>query len=252
MSSARYIYAIVPHNARPPARLTGWSGKPLAAVTWCDLAAITSTVSSGEPRPTPDNVLRHATIVERLREDGPMLPVRFGTVLSDVEAVRAALAQRYPVLVADLERLGSNIELGLTVVWDPPDVTDADVTSSDLGGSGDGTRYLLARVAEYRREVVLRQSADTLVRDLEAVLAPHLLERRSSILPTPRLLLRAAYLIDPARLTAFREALGAVRANHPELRFLLSGPWPPYSFVSPASEDERLPFTERGQHAQPA
>lgn len=254
MTSARYVYAILPRDARPPSGLTGWDGAPLAPVAWGNLAALTSSVGAGGPRPTPANVLRHAAIVEGLREVGPTLPVRFGTVLGDVDAVRAALAQRYDVLVADLERLGSTIEFGLTVLWDPPDVTDVDVASASdrPEGSGDGARYLQARVAEQRRQAALRRRAEALVRELEAVLAPHLLEWRSSILPTPRLPLRAAYLVDPARIESFRDALATLRADHPELRVLLSGPWPPYSFVSPADETERLVPTGPGQRAEPA
>lgn len=252
MASALYVYTILPHDVHPPAGLLGWGDMPLATVTWCELAAMTSTVSPGEPRPTPDNVVRHAAIVERLREVGPTLPVRFGTVLRDADAVRDALAERYQVLVADLERLGSNIEFGLTVLWDPPDTTDEGVaTASDRPvGSSDGIRYLQARIAEHRREAALRRSAGTLVRELETALDPHVLERRSTILPTPRLLLRAAYLVDPVRIGSFRGALGTLRASHPELRVLLSGPWPPYSFVSPGRETDRLQQTRRGQNAE--
>lgn len=253
MSSARYVYAILPRDAHPPAGLTGWGGTPLTTVTWCDLAAMTSAVSPGEPQPTPDNVLRHAAIVERLREVGPILPVRFGTVLRDGDAVKEALAQRYHVLVADLERLGSKIELGLTVLWDPPDVTSEGVASASErhAGSGDGTRYLQARLAEQRREAVLRRNAGKVVRELETALDPHVLEQHSTILPTPRLLLRAAYLVDPARIGSFRDTLGTLRANHPELRFLLSGPWPPYSFVSQPSEADQVHPTRRGRRAEP-
>src|SRR5690606_18365359 len=104
MTSARYVYAILPRDARPPSGLTGWGGGPLPPVAWGNVAALTSSGGAGGPRRTPASVLRHAAIVEGLREVGPTLPVRFGTVLGDVDAVRAALAQRYDVLVADLER----------------------------------------------------------------------------------------------------------------------------------------------------
>jgi len=53
------------------------------------------------------------------------------------------------------------------------------------------------------------------------------------VLPTSHLALRAAYLLEPSRVGAFRGAFEEVRQARPYLRLLLSGPWPPYSFVTP-------------------
>ena len=52
-------------------------------------------------------------------------------------------------------------------------------------------------------------------------------------LSTARLALRGACLLDPSQVPAFREGFDAIRRIRPDLRFLLSGPWPPYSFVTP-------------------
>ena len=46
-----------------------------------------------------------------------------------------------------------------------------------------------------------------------------------------------------------------IRRAHPDLRFLLSGPWPPYSFVTPPEGGERSDISrglhEAGRHLPP-
>jgi hypothetical protein len=94
-------------------------------------------------------------------------------------------------------------------------------------------------LAEYRREAAVRARAKAIARDLDMRLGAHTLEHRCAIVPTPRLALRAAYLLDPTRIQAFREAFEESRRVFPDLRFLLSGPWPPYSFVTRPESGER-------------
>jgi hypothetical protein len=43
--------------------------------------------------------------------------------------------------------------------------------------------------------------------------------------------LRGAYLVDRERVDDFAREVGALQQDHPELRLLCTGPWPPYSFV---------------------
>jgi hypothetical protein len=74
------------------------------------------------------------------------------------------------------------------------------------------------------------------------VLGTHVLDRRCAIAPTDRLAVRAAFLIEPTRFDACRQAIAEVRERRPDLRILVSGPWAPYSFVSRDRADERSPL----------
>jgi hypothetical protein len=149
------------------------------------------------------------------------------------------------VLLSDLQRLGDKVEMGLTVLWDPPlEPASTPAASSDTEHAEPlpavqraGTRYLLGRLAEYQRENAQRARAATMAQNLDDVLAPHALDRRLSILPAPRLAVRAVYLLDPPGIEAFSEAFERLRTRYPAERYLLSGPWPPYSFVSALGPD---------------
>jgi Gas vesicle synthesis protein GvpL/GvpF len=46
-------------------------------------------------------------------------------------------------------------------------------------------------------------------------------------------LLRCSYLVEHAGVGVFRYAVAELQRSHPDLGFLLTGPWPPYSFSGP-------------------
>ena len=91
----------------------------------------------------------------------------------------------------------------------------------------------------------MRDAARALAQQLDEALGPLALERRAAILPTARLAVRTAYLLDPSRVGAFEGAFNKIRPARPTLRFLLSGPWPPYSFVTPTATGERSALGSR-------
>lgn len=261
MASGWYVYAITSLEATPPPCLLGLDDAPLVPVRWRALAAVASRVDGATIPPTLEHLLRHEEVVEALRERAPALPVRFGTVLADRPAVARALARRYAVLRGDLERLGDRLELGLAVLWEPPgpgaDESRGDhdgytAPASALDSMGPGARYLWAGVAAERRERDLRRQAELLARDVEGALRPHALESRCVVLPTPRLALRSAYLVEPAGAAPFLAAFEEVRRARASLRFLLSGPWPPYSFVTPDSTAARASQIQEGEQPWPA
>lgn len=243
MAERCYVYAIVPATAGLPEGLIGFGGQ-LQTIIWGDLGAVVSSVDASDrqdalaPPPSRENLLRHEAVVEAVCECSAALPVRFGTVLADSDAVSRALARHYEMLLADLARLGDKIELGVMALW--RDARWSEPAHHSAGSGARGTAYLAARLAEHRQAEAARKRAEALAAELDAGLRPHVIESRRRLCPSERLALRDAYLAERERRGALEEAFDEVRRRHPELRLLLSGPWPPYSFVTRA-EQERVP-----------
>lgn len=240
MTEGHYVYAILARETSVPPGLTGIRGTALQMVAHRELRAATSAVEAIALPATVDDALTHETVVEALRQAGPALPVRFGTILADTPAVVRALAERYETLVADLVRLADTVEYGLSVLWEQlePERTAHETAPSqsaeDPGdvSSNPGSRYLHARLAEHRRDTLRRANAEQTARDLDALLRPFALDSRWTIRPASRIAARAAYLLHQSAVEPFRQAFEEGRVLNPDLRFLLSGPWPPYSFVT--------------------
>jgi hypothetical protein len=232
--SAYHVYAIVRrHTPLPVVRAK--SRVTLAAIPWRDLAAVTERLGVDAPRVSMQAVVHHASIVEAVRKQGPALPVRFGTVFRDAPSVAAAIAQRYEPLTADLDRLGDKVEVSLTALWKAPAAQQAlepaAVDGSDVRLNA-GSRYLLERAAELRREDASRERAGFLARELDLALGDQALARRVLLIPTPRVAVRATYLLDAGHVGLFRTLFDGVSRHRGDVSLLLTGPWPPYSFVT--------------------
>jgi hypothetical protein len=67
----------------------------------------------------------------------------------------------------------------------------------------------------------LHDHVDALIRDEQVTMRP-----------SEKLVLAAAHLVERDRIPQYREKMTAARKNRPQLHFLFSGSWPPYSFAN--------------------
>jgi len=241
-----YLYAITDRPELPVPAEPGLEGTSLFSLAYQDIAAVVSPLATSTVSPTEDNLWRHEAIVEALMADRTVLPVRFGTVLADEAAVKAVLTTHCANFVADLEQVRGRVELGLRVLWEadhPPTPPSSPAFpevpqghSEELRGTqaNSGRAYLLARLEEERQRQAQQQRAEALADEIHTPLAHKAVESTRQVLITPRLLLTAAYLVEREQVAAFRREVEALSAAYPELRFLCTGPWPAYNFVTPA------------------
>lgn len=246
MTESLYVYAILASGMAPPAGLQGLHDRPVEFVQYEELSAATSLIARESPEITAEDALRHEAVVEVLQGQAPILPVRFGTVLPDCQALIRALAEGYAALRADLARLAGTVEYGVTVLWKSP---IAETTREEPAApasrpddisktNGPGRQYLQARLAEHQRDAAWRAQARDIAATMDSRLRPHSLESRWTIRPGSRIAARAAYLLQHETAEAFQEAFEACRSTLPDYRFLLSGPWPPYTFVTAPESSE--------------
>jgi gas vesicle protein GvpL/GvpF len=187
---------------------------PLKAVATKRLAAVCAPADSSEV--SPDSLWRHEEVVEALMKDRDLLPVRFGTRLSDELAAARAVGQRYDTLAVALAGVRGAVELSVRVV-------DGGENASTPGDAGSGAEYMRARA----RSAVDRERATRLVHEPLSILA------RASVQSSPRgsELLRAAYLVDRLAVDGFVALVARLERANSTLRLLCTGPWPPYSFA---------------------
>ncbi len=228
-----YLYAITDRPELPVPAEPGPEGTSVFTLTYRNIAAVVSPLTTAEILPTEDNLWQHEAVVEALMADRAVLPVRFGTLLADEGAVQAVLATHYADFVTNLERVRGRVELSLRVLWeeDTPPPQPSPVRGGG-GKRGNGRAYLMARLGEERQRRARRQRAEALVEEIHTPLARLAAESTRQVLVTPRQLLTAAYLLERDQTTAFQREVEALSADYPALRFLCTGPWPAYNFVT--------------------
>ncbi|OUS83111.1 GvpL/GvpF family gas vesicle protein [Rhodococcus sp. NCIMB 12038] len=86
-ASGIYVYGIVPADVQPEDDATGIHDAPIEIVTHGDIAALVSEIDPDQRLGTPADLQAHARILDGTSHVAPVLPLRFGAVVSDRDAV---------------------------------------------------------------------------------------------------------------------------------------------------------------------
>lgn len=207
------LYAITDHPTSP---LPGLGA--VRAVASGALTAVLGPVVTGEV--TADALWQHERIVEALMDGRDLLPVRYGTCVSDEAAAAQVVADNREAFAASLESVRGAVELAVRVF--PAGSVQAAPTPPPEAMTG--TDYLRARA----RAAVEEADATAIVHEPLACGA-----RAETIarVNRPGELLRAAYLVDRGAARAFSARVAEIQEDNPRLRITCTGPWPPYSFA---------------------
>jgi hypothetical protein len=190
---------------------------PLRSVARRELAAVCAPAPEGEV--TADALWRHERVVEALMEERDLLPIRYGTRVSDEAAAGEAIEANHDRLVKSLEFVRGAVEVAVRALAPQPRPAPALT-----GAAMSGADYLRARADE----VAAQGDAGGAVHEPLSAAARAQVTRSPSL---PGEMLRAAYLVDRDAVSAFSELVARVQAENPDLRLTCTGPWPPYSFA---------------------
>jgi hypothetical protein len=240
---ALYAYAITSAGLPVPEETPALTdGARIERVTADDLALLVSRVRPDELRVDEDDLSEsgrlatlargHDAVVRSAAGVGPVLPLRFGTVVPDEDAARRLLAEHAEAARAQLRRVGDSREWGVKLVrrvGEPVAAGPQPVDRQEVSG----TEYLARRRQALQDRDAAERSAAEAAELLEATLLPHVRESlRRGGSPGSSLLLDLAFLVPPERETAFLAAAAELREHlQPDgLEVEVSGPWPAYSF----------------------
>lgn len=190
--------------------------------------------------------LQHERVIEEGFRRGPLLPARFGTLFSSLDAVERFIENNQEALAAFLDSVRGHEEWGIKALFERSEGQKwlSARCSSEVGdaSSSPGLRYLQQRsslaAAQKQLQRWLNDTCESVARSLEPY-AADLRQRRIIDAASPddsrELVLNLAALIARDRradLAALIERIN-VEHNGQGLSFVLNGPWPPYSFCPP-------------------
>jgi hypothetical protein len=236
----QYVYGIVEATAQTP-RGRGIARAPLRLVAGQDAAALVSEVKAERVRLGRDEVLVHARVLQRALQQGPVLPMRFGVVMSGPDEIRTRLLDEHgPDLRAQLTELEGKVEIRIRAVYEEdsllrevvrerPDI--ASLSQTVRGGSDEATYYSRIRLGELIAAAVQRRREQDALAIVDA-LAPVALAVEVGDPAHERVVVQVSFLVERPRLAEFDETLEEVAAGYGgRIRFKYTGPLPPHSFV---------------------
>lgn len=198
------------------------AGTPLRAHHHRGLTVFVEPIAEAPERSSRE-VLAFGRVLSQLWSHLPVLPVRFGTVVSDAAELDQLVAERESEWA---ERLAAVTGHSECIVHLPLPGRAKDEPDDAAGGTDrTGTEYLRRRAMELRRH-------DLETAELKALLAPY----ASAITTLPSVRpreARLAVLVPDEFVEAARAAVQRWAENWAGAT--VTGPWPPFSFCQETS-----------------
>jgi len=200
-----------------------------------------------------DRILAHEKVLEGLRSSYDVVPFRFGTIYLDCLQASNALVRHRAELCRALDRIRGASEWGVKLFCDREALHRRIEAVSGLlrplrdglERASPGTRFFLqkkyAKAVYDEAAATITSSVERFCRSLdsragestEIDLQPAAVHGRSA-----DMVMNAAYLVPERRLGRFRQMFAALQDEFAAHGFEpeLTGPWPPYHFVSVRQE----------------
>jgi len=156
------------------------------------------------------------------------LPFRFGTLVTEA-GLRSYVTSRKAALQDRLEVVKDSVEMSIKVIWQSTDDDESPATTEDLGV---GAAFLVAKRQELFGDERLVKRSQEIADWLSGRIKNLVKKENISVHPKQKLVVAGAYLIQRAIQAQFRTRVEELAVERPELHFLTSGPWPPYTFAN--------------------
>jgi hypothetical protein len=239
-----FIYGIVPGDVepKPDAQGIGDATGPVTVVRHRDVAALVSEIPLDRPIGRPEDLVAYQHLLDGTAAVAPILPVRFGAVLTGPEAVEDFLTTYHDDIAAGLKDLEGRAEYIVRSRYVERallgELVDGNAEAAALreqirGKPEEVTVNERIRIGEIVNQAVETKRAADTKRMLDD-LAP--IASQTMVRPTTHELDAAnvAFLIETAREEEFKDALESLAADWAgRVTLRLLGPLAPYDFVAP-------------------
>ena len=223
---ATYLYCVLPADAPDPS-VTGIDAAPLRAIRAQGVCVWVADVTTA-PKPDLERIRDHDRVIRAAMDTGHTpVPIRFGQVAGGDDDVLAHLAARD--YRPDLERVAGCVEFGVRIV--DPDARDEPPAPAEAEGSaGKGAAHMRMLAARMHALERTRARALDAARALDQQLGR--MVRDSRVAPSERPAgAVVAHLVHGSAADTYVARARELSHAHPPLRIVVTGPWPPYSFV---------------------
>jgi hypothetical protein len=239
-----YVYCLI-RSDQPRefiSRGIGGLGSRVYTVGYRDLAAVVSDSPMAAYEPTRPNLLAHQSVLQEVMATFSVLPIQFGTVAPDAEAVRERLLEgRYAELQGLLRDVDGKVELILKASWHEG-VIFGEILAGEpaIGRLRDALPGSSPEEAQIKRvqlgrmvETALWARRDADAQHVLAALRPIASRVQTNKISTDMMVLNAALLVERAREAELDRAVDELNREMGRwVAFQYFGPLPPYDFAN--------------------
>jgi len=238
-----YLYAIAPDLEGRSFGPIGLDGGMVYSITNGRVSAVVSDVPD-KIRPERRQLAAHQEVLKRLMlEASAVLPVSFGVVADDPEAIRKILSHNKKSVLEQLRRVTGRVEMGVRVTWDVPNIFEYFVQTHpelrvardrSFGGHHEPTqddRIELGRLFDR----LLTEDRESHTERVVEVLTTTCVEIKQNKPRNEREVINLACLVERDGQEQLEAAVfEAAKLFDNSYAFDFNGPWAPHNFVDMA------------------
>jgi hypothetical protein len=222
-----YAYCLVENLLALGATTRGISGAAVRLLQVDEFAVLVSDFEADTVTVSRENALDHAAVVRSVLNRMTPLPFRFATLVTE-QQLRSYISARRPALHTRFELVRGCVEMSVKIIRE----LSTDNIIESQGTINSGTAFLQEKRRALLGSELNAAEATEISAWLHEQVAGLTRDEQVAVRPSERLVVAAAHLIERDRIPQYKQVLAAAREKRPELHFLLSGPWPPYSFAN--------------------
>jgi hypothetical protein len=238
-----YVYGMVPADVELKSGVHGVGDPPgeIRLVRSGDLAALVSDVDITRPLGTPEDLQAHEEILDAVVTEAPVLPLRFGAVLTSEDAVAEELLEaNHDEFAAALRQLEGCAEYVVRGRYAESAILDEILSGNSAavrlrdrirGADPDATRDLRIQLGEIINNAVAdKRQADT--RLLLSAMKDHCVASVVRAATSELDAVYAAFLVEADRIGELERAVTELGDRWPgRVQLSIIGPMAPYDFV---------------------
>lgn len=245
----KIIYALLSVKNKPEklnallAGTKGLAGAPLFALSFDDITAIVSHMGRAGLIADKSAALEYAAVIETLSQQFTLLPMRFGSLMESNEAIIHLLEKNHPDMQQNLLQIENKSEFGLKIFCDPEKVLEKLRDQSEAASRNQpepvteiknsaSREWVNKKLKEHRLEELLVTYVDSVMDDITGHLDSLKAICKIKKMVTPTTIIDGAFLLDKGLKDELVHAATNLQNKYPTLKFILTGPWPPYNFVN--------------------
>ncbi len=235
-----YFYCIMKASGKPDLPTEGVSGQVIKHINNHDLCAAVSPARYANHPVTDENLKIHDKIVNAYSRHYDIIPFRFNTVVGE-RIGRGVLKRYYYELLEDIKNLSGKSQFLLHVVQKEKDRFKLLIKQKRLLKS----KGLFDR-DNMMKNKILDVDSKLIVSRINGPLEKLSCKSRTDRLKEGSYLLKGEYLIRNKNVSEFKSSLNRLERMYSNLNFYITGPQPPYNFVSiQITRDNTFEFKKR-------
>jgi hypothetical protein len=222
--------------------IKGIKDTALSSVVFEDIAAVVSDINKSDLITDKSNALAYAGVVEILAQQFPLLPMRYGSVMESNDSIAKMLERNYFEFQQNLLKVEGKMEYGLKIFCNS-ETLQAEIKAKSgidakttLNGAPDIKNsvyrdYVNQKLKAHRFEEMMLAYVDAVINEITGNLKRLDAVSKIKKMTTPSNIIDAVFLLEKNKKSELIRSIEELQKQYPLMKFVLTGPWPPFNFV---------------------